>query len=155
MRERQFYTPEQQGAIADILSESDAQRNDEEMGHLILTSIHSEFGGIDLAEIERIFRARRFNSYLLAVPRDRIRLNPYLAPFNHELVSRLPSDEDSNERPYVLSMCPYGIEQVWDVARVYELSYDPVINFANLKNTGFLVPKPGSQLAMSLEYQNN
>lgn len=163
---KEIYSPEIQTAIADYLRIVDRSHNVNNFGPILFTGeFQKRFGNLNFAGLEQIFRKNNFNTYCLAVPiddaarsngveeeivavssEDSLRISN--ASRNHEKIEEIFGT--MTQLPFAFFLYP-GLDVVRLAAEEWRIPYDPLINLANLSNTGVMTAKPGTNFARMIE----
>lgn len=146
-RNRENITDQQLEAIADILKPAELAHSPEEMLSLIRVRIAREFGPVDLPAIERALRKRRLKTVFLAVPTGILMESDGFSILRETHVSRLPGDKEDNDRPFTLYVCTHGETEARVTADLFGFKYDQRVNRDRLRETGLILPRPGTETA--------
>jgi hypothetical protein len=136
------YSPTDKATVAEFLMAADKTGDYMQFYKILLGPITKQFGAVYLQHIEHLLRVYTCHATLLAIPKDMI--SSLNGINNNEHIAVLPQT-GYRQYPNGLSICPGGIEQAIVTAEKYGKSYDYEQNFADLAETGFLVPKPNTQ----------
>ena len=159
----EIYLPKIQAAIADRFRNIDKSgRHDLFAPHFLDGRFQSDFGPLNFAGLEQVFRNHHFNTHILAVP-----IGIVSKRIGNELIAVLPEDalKIYNSGKGVKSMAeilslvqtlPYtiytysGLEKIKAGAADWGFEYDAATNIDDLGFSGIAVPKPGTPLAMMM-----
>ena len=140
-REGGPYSPEQEAALVSCLKQADSHRSPYTWGDVIFHKIKPYFG-LYFAEIERLCRIHNLTMHMLAVPARQALEERY------DFLVVDPNDMRTF-RPYVAMNFELGLDQLLDGARLWRISYDPMVNMAQLRESGIYTPKSGSKVVRS------
>ena len=155
--ENEFYSPEVEYAIADYLREIDAKNNSIDFFPLLFSGgFRNMFGDINFAGLETIFRKFSFNTHCLAVPEElvdqefmgivAVNANDAEVIYGDTLRPMMETLREVRRVSHITIFCPDRQTAEFE-ASYWGLSYDPLINLTNLRNSGVMVPKPGTPFA--------